>query len=242
MRIGLILALFCASLVAGAARADTTAVYKSEHFPVSMTVEIADNGNARVQMSHSATYGIVRDDIDYFVQAGSAGPIVDRATDLMAVQRELMAAFMAQKKLPDFSKDAPFFEVVPSGSILVNGRPGTAYALKTDKKDAPPHIFMVISKDPALRQLGEVMAKQFSKSLDMMDDLLGGPPPMSVSVVHALQSGAPLRFSGMDLATVSNASIDPKRFELPVPPETIDQLRKRMQPPAAPPTAIPPKP
>lgn len=265
--------LFC---TASSAAADTTAVYaaRTKSFPLRMTVEIADNGNVRYQMSAGRTYGLVLGGVDYFVELGAKGPIVDRAEDLLTAQKEAMAAFMPALDLePHDGPTDP--QLVRTGTVTINGRTGEAFAYKRDKtgattksvvllnphpEDAPigtvttKHMtqaeldkaiataVIVISHDPDLAQLGKAMAKQLGTSRMMLTRMLGQAPGMVTEVEKLLQSGAPLSFAGMALESVNHTPIDPKRFELPAEPETLDQIRERMKPLPPPPTATPSKP
>lgn len=227
-----------AVLAASPAAADITAVYKGSQMPMTMTVEIADDGRVRYQTSGNSTYGLVIDDVDYMIQAGTTGPIVERAADLMTVQKEMMAQFMPRMSAQQ--KHAAM-EFVESGRTTINGRDGIGFRSKGSaaKDNLPPDV--VISEDPKLKPLGKVMAHQFSKSMAMMGDILGDGASPFASMEAVLKRGAPLRFATMELQTVNEAPIDPRRFSLPAPPQTIDQIRARLKPLPLPPTAIPPK-
>lgn len=254
------------------ASADTTAVYKAKRHPVTMTVEIADNGNVRYQMSTGRTYGLVLNDVDYFITLEPAGPVVDRAADLVAAQIEAMAAFMPDLPHQDTSAGP---HLVPMGKVTVNGRTGQAFGYKPEEtgataiptieinddpdvaqlgkittkqmteseaKRAMAAAVVVISDDPDLAQLGKAMSKQFGTSLTLMTGMIGNNPDMFTEIDKLLQSGAPLSFAGMELKLVNHAPIDPKRFELPAPPQTLDHIRARLRPLPPPPTAKPEQP
>lgn len=252
--------------VGSRATADTTAVYKAKakSFPLTMTVEIADNGNVRYQMSAGRTYGLVLGGVDYFVEVGAKGPVVDRADDLLTAQKEAMAAFMPPLQHHDTSAGP---RLVMMGKVTINGRKGQAYgyskgttgtplitinpepgklttreATESDIKSATVTPVVVISDDPKLAELGKVMANQFGKSLSMLSGMIGGTPGMATEMQAILKTGAPLSFAGMELQSVNHAPIDPKRFELPAQPETLDQIRERMKPLPPPPTAPLPNP
>jgi len=259
-------------LVGSAAAADTTAIYKarSKTIPITMTVEIGNDGSARYQMSTGRTYGLVLGGVDYFVEMSAKGPVVDRADDHLTAQKEAMAAFMPAFRHHDTSDEPP---LVPIGKVTINGRTGQAFGYKLEKNGATPttgfvfdpgpelaqvgkittkestepearkaiaNTVVVISDDPELAELGKVMANQFGKSIAMLSGMIGETPGMAKEMQAILKTGAPLRFAGMDLASVNHAPIDPKRFELPAQPETLDQIRERMKPLPAPPTARPP--
>jgi hypothetical protein len=259
----------CAALLFGssAALGDTTANYssKSKDIPLSMTVEVADNGNVRYQMSTGRMYGLVVNGEDYFVTVDAKGPVVDRASDVVTAQAEAMKAL----KMPVFSDDntdsGP--PLVSLGTVTINSRVGQAFGYKPDKqgskaltvivvnpnpdkakvssrrmtnseKDkmlAAPAV--VISHDPDLAQLGKAMSRQFSTSLTMLTRMIGSTPGMVTQMDKLLQSGAPLLFGGMELKSVNHEPIDPSRFALPAQPETLDQIRTRMKPLPPPPTS-----
>jgi hypothetical protein len=263
-------ALVCVA-ASTAALADTTAVYKSrsKSFDLSMTVEVADNGNVRYQMSSGRAYGLVLEGADYFVTLEAKGPIVDRADDLVIAQKEAMAALMPAFQHQDTSAGP---QLVPMGRVTIKGRTGQAYGYKSEKEGATAtHVFVfndnpeigkittgestesekeramaatvvVIGDDPALAQLGKAMARQFSTSRTMLTRMIGDSPGAFTEMDKLLQSGTPLRIAGMELQSVNHAPIDPRRFKLPAQPETLDQIRERMKPLPPPPTALPAKP
>jgi hypothetical protein len=238
--VGLAKAPFALALVllSSGALADTTAVYKSGNpgFDLSMTIEIADNGNVRYQMSAGNAYGLVVNGVDYFVEVGPQGPVVQRMNDLVTVQKELMASFLKDLPAPPKSEGP---ELIQSGKVTVQGREGRAYIHPSNKGTKQPYAEVVVSDDPKLAPIGRVMANQFSKSTVMLGSMLGHGPGHFTEIETALRSGTAIRFAGMELTTVNDAKIDPGRFELPAQPETIDQIRARMRPLPPPPTANP---
>lgn len=259
--------LVCAGLffAGSSAVADTTAVYKpkSKTIPVTMTVEISDNGNSRYQMSTGRAYGLELGGVDYVVDLGASRPVVDRADDLFTAQKEAMAAFMPAFRQHDTTAGP---HLVPLGKVKINGRAGQAFGYEVGTKvttgvvinDNPGSIqvgkstrelaqsaiqsptgspVIVISDDPELAPLAKVMANEFGKSFAMLSGVIGDPPEMVKEMQTILGQGAPLAFAGMELQFVSHARIDPRRFELPAPPETLDQIRHKMKPLEPPPTA-----
>lgn len=274
VRIGLI--IFAAGLLfAGSSvSADTTAVYKakSKAIPITMTVEIADNGNMRYQMSTGRTYGLVLGGVDYFVDLGPRSPVVDRVDDLVAAQKETMAPFLQGFRQHDTTA---FPQLVPTGNVTINGRTGQGFGYKSEEKGrsgTPVFLFddhpklansgqattrelsdsqakkllagatVVISYDPDLAQLRSAMAQQFGTALRMLTGTIGEVPSTFAQMERLLQSGAPLSFGGMELQSVNHTQIVTKRFDLPAQPETLDQIRDRIKPLPAPPTASPAKP
>jgi hypothetical protein len=239
-------ALLCA-VASNVAHADTTAVYKSgpKGFELSMTVELSDDGDARYQTSMGNTYGVIRNGVDYFVEMRSNGPVVDRVSDMMTVQREVwlkLTGDLPQSSKSDSTLLTQLMKLVPLGKTTIRGREGRAYtdAARAARKNMQPLV--VISDDPDLQPLGRFMASQFSESLVQMSGLPG--TPSFASMAEVLKTGAPLRFAGMELVSVNHKPIDPKRFELPAEPETLEQIRARTKSLALPPppTAEPEKP
>jgi hypothetical protein len=260
-------------LAASSAIADTTAVYQTRLKPAlfTMTVEIADDGSIRYQMSRGRTYGLVLGTADYFVDLSGREPVVDRAEDLLTAQKESMAEFM-QFRQHNEGITGP--QLVAIGTVTINGRPGRAYGYKPEPKGATPApvvVFndkpddplgkittregtdsdrermmagtvIVISDDPDLSQLGKAMSGQFSKSIEMLATMVGNSPAMFKQMQDILKTGAPLSFAGMELLSVNHRPIDPNRFKLPAAVETLDQIRDRMKPLPPPPTATVPKP
>lgn len=225
------------AFAAAPAAADTTAVYasKSKVFPTTMTVEIGNDGSIRYQTSMGRTYGLVLNGVDYFVDLSGRTPVVNRASDLVAVQREAMAAHMRA-----FQRDEPMNEskLIPIGKVTINGREGRGFGYESDSKLAADRpAVVVVSDDPDLAQLGKAMGKQFATSVTMLSRMIGSTPGKFTQMQEILASGAPLSFAGMELQSVNHAPIDPDRFKLPAEPETLDQIRERMKPLPPPPTA-----
>lgn len=220
--------------IAPPAWADITATYRAPNFPMMMTVEIADNGDLRYQMSQGNAYGILKDDIDYMIESGPCGPVVSRAEDLVSVQKEAMGEFLSR------FKDAPTppdIQLVESGTREVGDRVGKAYYVTNDKGGPGAVPMLVMSDDPTLAPLGKAFAKQFGTSIGMMKGMIR-TEQMS-SVANVLSHGAPLLlFGGMELVGVSFDPIDPQRFTLPSAPVSRDDLRKRFASMPPPPTAV----
>ena len=235
-----------------------------------MTVEVADGGNVRYQMSAGQTYGLTLGDQSYFITLESAGPQVDRLDDLVTAQKEAMAAFLTDFRNHDTSGGP---QLVSKGKVTINGRVGEAFGYGPPATDSAhsivmvnPHLkslsgrvtskemskseldramsgnVVVISHDPDLAQLGKAMAKQFGTSRAMLAGMIGDTPTTITQMEKLLESGAPLSFAGMELQSINHAPIDPKRFDLPAQPETLDQIRARMKSLPPPPTAPTTKP
>jgi hypothetical protein len=225
------------------ALADTTAVYSigDGDFAMTMTVEIADNGDVRSQMSgpivekmpkRVAIYSITRGGEDFMINETPDGVSVFRMSDAMTVMAEGWAKAREQTGAPEDEADVPDLALVARGEQTVNGRSGTAYYLRSEKKKTEP--VLVISRDPALAQLGRTMARQFGRSMVGMQSMGVSAKPDD-SMLKALNEGAPLLFGGMArLQTVRHDPVSAARFVLPAEPKTLDEVRTLMtrKPPA----------
>lgn len=217
--------LFLVVTAAAPALADTTAVYKTAT-GAEMTVEIASNGNARATMNADGAYSLTVDGQDYFVLFTARGAVVDRVSDVGAVMADYMQKLMADKKVPPM-RDAPSldFDFVQGGQMTINGRAGIVWSMKVG--DAlSTNAALVMSADPDLADLGRFFARGFELSTAMLGRAMGGPNPMG-GMAKVLHTGAPLRFSGMDLTSVTHTAIAADRFALPAQPETLEQVRTR---------------
>lgn len=231
--------LIALSLAASAspALADTTAVYTAGHddFAMTMTVEIADNGDVRSQMSGPilekmpkgvAIYSITRGGEDFMINETPEGVSVFRMSDAMMVMAEHWAKADQRSGATGENTEALDMELVARGEQTVNGRSGTAYYLRSEGKTAEP--VLVISRDPALAQLGRVMARQFGRSTGGMQ-VMGFPVKSSDSMLKALNEGAPLMFGRMaKLQSVRHDPVPESRFVLPAQPRTLDEVRALM--------------
>lgn len=216
------------------ARADTTAVYTVGHddLAMTMTIEIADTGEVRVQMGGPmlekmpkgvAIYGISRDGDDFTINETPEGTSVIRMSDAMTVMAEHWAKAKQEFGIGD--AHIPDVELVSRGEQTVNGRAGTAFYKRNDGKTEEP--MLVVSQDPALAQLGREMARRFAKSAGGMQAM--GIPVLGDSMLKALNGGAPLAFAGLaKLQSVRHDPVPVARFVLPAQPKTLDETRALM--------------
>lgn len=209
------------------ALADTTALYTTVKSGFTLRIEIDDNGDLRGGIEGQPNYFIKRSGELFLIENTPSGHRVTRFDDLTRVFAEQM------KELgPDLFRGRrptdPAAGLVQKGEATVNGRRGKAYYDRTRDGELYPQPVMVISDDPALAQLGQAMAAQLAMTTAAMATILDTPFAVTESQ-RILQGGAPLLYAGAKLFTVSSAPIDPSRFTLPGPPETLDQVRVRLQ-------------
>jgi hypothetical protein len=220
------------------ALADITATYRAEGgLDMSMKVQLADNGDMRVDMemkidrdagagmSPSAGWTamsmIARGGRTYYVLQRPEGTIVNDVEDVSAVIQEEMA-----KAEIDMCKEAAAGgappKLRPMGTVTVAGRAGEAYGTGIRMAgDAD----LVISRDPALAPLGAAMAAQFRASSTAMGPC---PLPGTAEMQAIFESETPLKLGPMRLETVEFGPIDPARFVLPAAPSTREEVRAEM--------------
>lgn len=217
-----------AALVPAPALADLTATYVAPHAIFTMTIEIASNGDLRGDVGIPGNYFITRAGHGYFISDGPSGPIVMRVEDIATVVSEELAK--RDDHFPDEATTAhdPKPEFVEKGTVVINGRTGSAWYLKLENGQFSTKPWAVVSHDPILAPLGRAMAMQFDMSAAMMGKMMGGATGSGDAMEEILKTGAPLSFAGAELKTVSTTSISPARFELPAEPATLDIIRKTM--------------
>lgn len=234
-----ILMAFCAFSLPSTAFADTTAVYSFAGGEMTMTVEIAANGDLRAEMGGKMLEEmlaklpadvradwpkgvpgfIMRNGEGYFLQPASAkGGVavvpIKEATVVMADAFRRSASGESEVKAAEEPK------LSKGGSVSVNGRSGTAYYSESRKGEKP---VVVISTDPELTELAHGLNAQFEMSLAMGGQV--GFPKSGGEIGTVLKSGAPLRLAGMELTELRRDPISPDRFVLPATPLTRAEVR-----------------
>ena len=209
------------------ALADMTANYIGPNGAMTMKIEVASNGDMRGQTGAPNAYFITRDGHGYMIQATFDGPAVMRVEDMATVVAEQMKKMMPNMPPPN-GKDAPSFALAKGGEVTIRGRKGIAYYMGVAKDGKPiGDPIVVISTDPDLAPIGVAMASQFNMSVAMMGQVLGDASPWK-GMQDVLKTGAPIVFTGLQLATVNHDLIPAARFVLPAEPLKIDDVRKTM--------------
>ncbi|WP_294269725.1 hypothetical protein [uncultured Sphingomonas sp.] len=209
------------------ALADMTANYIGPNGAMTMKIEVASNGDMRGQTGAPNAYFITRDGHGYMIQATFDGPAVMRVEDMATVMAEQMKKMMPNMPPPN-GKDAPSFALAKGGEVTIRGRKGIAYYMGVAKDGKPiGDPIVVISTDPDLAPIGVAMASQFNMSVAMMGQVLGDASPWK-GMQDVLKTGAPIVFTGLQLATVNHDLIPAARFVLPAEPLKIDDVRKTM--------------
>jgi len=212
----------------GGAHADMTAVYGMAGGTVPfLTLEIAANGDIYGTMISGSNTFIVRHDGHAFtiLKTPDGMTVVSRVEDIATVMTEQAAKFGPDLR-EQMAKHAADVTLVPNGTQTINGRTGEAYFMKLADGKTSDQPWAVISHDPKLAPLATAMADQFAISMKLMGSLL--PSAAFQSMLGVLRKGAPIQMTGMTLLSVTDKPISPSEFVLPAAPQTLDQVRRRM--------------
>ena len=221
---GLLICLFVA--LAAPAFADTTADYAAPSGAITMTIEIAANGDLRGNIrGRSGDYLLMRNGQGYFVVSTPNGLFVDRVEDQVAALKivaERHPVFLARMK----AVGVPAGHFLGKGDdIVVQGRKGTPYYFGGRPRFGLPPI-LVISSDAELAPLGVAM-ERLNVMFDSLQSFAGGDP-VNLEMETIMKSGAPVAVTGAELTRISHDPIPSSRFELPAAPESRDDIIKRI--------------
>lgn len=216
------------------AEAGLRATYTQADQGRSMIIDVADNGDARVQEAGADTYGLLRDGSFYVVGREGTETTVARIEDVAAAIDEVMPPIF--KGL--FDKSAATWtgsskvRAVKAGEREIAGRKGTVwqvYGIGEDKPETP--LEFVMTDDPALKPVGRAM-EQFMNSALLPGAVFMGPAAAEIvaetRAIFAL--GTPLDAGGrFRLDKVETVTIADQRLELPAKPKTVEELVTAMR-------------
>ncbi len=210
-----ILMIILVSLVGsvGPAHADIRATYRNAE-GATITVDVADNGNSRIDFSGQPFFLIIREGVSYIAYRPPATPFVARTNDLQTLISE---------RAGPLNYPMTHQALVERGTFAVAGRTGRAFWLNIPEPQTRP-VF-VLSTDPALAPLRLPMAEQMDFSFDSIRMTNGEIPSVMLQMRRELDAGAPLIFVGYFLERVTHDRVDEARLALPSEPVSMDQLR-----------------
>lgn len=215
----LILAVLLLAGLPAAARADMKATYLQPRRFETVTVEVAGNGDSRLQFSGQSWRLQIVGGEAYAIYARPQGDRVVRLTDL----RQLVA-----ERRPALPNPAILsgLRLVQRGTASFAGHRGAAFFFQEPGSAEPLIIpMLVVSTDPALAPIGRPIALQMDFAILSYRLADAQIPPIFVAVREALGSGTPLSFFTLDLQSIERTPIDPARLRLPAPPVTMEELR-----------------
>jgi hypothetical protein len=194
------------------AQAGTIAVYERRAEPGRLVFEIAGNGDFRAGAPGARQYRLLLGGENYQVAELDGKPVA------------ALAASTPQR-------------LVRKGPVEVNGWQGELYIIRgaewevdrdgawQDPDGAP---YYVVSRDPALRQLGPALTAFTAGELAFGRHLLAGNASrLLLDTLNRLAAQGTLVESseeGLQLARIEQAEPDPARLALPAPPLSLDAL------------------
>ncbi|MXP47654.1 hypothetical protein GRI43_09705 [Altererythrobacter luteolus] len=235
-------AIICAATLGATsvpASADISALYEVESYEdeidravdFAMTIEVSDEGHARLHLSGRSSYFLIREGAVYAVARGIDGPYAERLDDLEAV---IENAGQAGGISLEILAQLPEIELVKSGTVKVGTWKGQGYAQR-DYDDEIGRPELVVTEDGSLRPIGKAFAQLMEgrfgalRSLSLTG-LFGGLGLYDQGVRDLLKGGTPIRIRHLELSEVSSQDIDPARFELPPRVLTRDEIRSQNEP------------
>lgn len=226
-----LLILLCACL-SGLAQADTRATYEQDAAPGKLVFEIADNGDFRAGAPDGGQYRLVLGGASYHVARLDGKPVVARLADIEAVLRANSNGVGRgiMRSLSALAASTPQ-RLVHNGPIEINGWKGEIYNIRgaewefdrdgawRDPEGAP---YYVLSRDPALRQIGPALTAFTKGELAFGRHLLADSASrLLLDTLDQLAARGTLIDSsenGLQLVQAEQVPVDPVRLALPGPP------------------------
>ncbi|HVQ07611.1 MAG TPA: hypothetical protein VMS43_04180 [Allosphingosinicella sp.] len=215
--------LLLLALIAAAtpARADMTATYHNQQLGGSVTIQVADNGDARLQFSHQEWWMQIVGGEAYAVHPRPGGSL--RVTSFANIERLLIELRQGVSAAPAPKRSG----LVRRGEVTIAGYRGIAYYRNLPPPPAgfTPPPALVVSRDPALAALGPVLLQriEFAVAISRLMDM--PIPPAFAGIRDLIGDGAALSFIDFDLVSIDRSPIDPALLRLPAPPVTLEELR-----------------
>jgi hypothetical protein len=225
--------LFAAALgLCPPAIAGTHVTYAGETPDRAMTIEVADNGDARISDGQSDDYGLMLGGHFYIVGHQDGAVRVVRIEDVAAAIDQVLPPVF--KGVLSGARPAPpkAFRAVQKGTRTVAGQAGTVYAIYglDDTKPEAAQDF-VVSDDPALKPVGAVLEQFMNAAIVPAAPLLGSATAAIIASTRAVFAlGTPLDAGGrFRLTSLVTADVPPDRLALPAQPETVETLVSEMR-------------
>lgn len=214
------------SLAATPALAGQRAVY-AEPDGKRLTVEVADNGFARVRTEDADQYGIWRDGQFYIVGREDGRVMVARIEDMAAAIDQVVppifkAMFQAAGSGPPTS-----LRIEPKGGRRVAGHEGQVYAVYGIDRDKPKESAdFVMSSEPALQPVGRAMEQFMIATIVPIGALIGDAAAEMVADTRAVfAKGAPLDLGGrFVLVSFEPAEVTQEAVTLPAKPQSVAEI------------------
>lgn len=226
-----LLILLCAFLPV-LAQAGTRAVYEQRAHPDRLVFEIADNGDFRAGAPDGRQYRVVLAGEAYQVAEVDGRFLAARLADIEEALRSTANGFGhgLVRSLGALAASTPQ-RIVRTGQAEVNGWRGDVFQVQGAEwefdrdgawsdPDGPP--WYIVSRDPALRQLGPAMTAFTAGELAFGRHLVGDSAArVLLDTLERLAAHGTLIESSenaLQLVQADTVRVDPSRLALPVPP------------------------
>jgi hypothetical protein len=225
--------LFLAALLTLAplpALADVTARYNAGG--KELVIEVDDGGNSRLDVAGKFSI-IHRDGVDYIAVTDKEGT---KVFELQAMV-DLVKGFIPKVEDPKAKEFQ--FGIAPGAGVLVGGQQGEAWKLlmlKGDEASKKKHIELVVSGDAKLVPVGEVFRRAIGTANGFLGAFFPEETGFSARLTELFAKGTPLRITPIEdgaakqdkplieFTSLDTADIDAKRFELPAPVTSADEI------------------
>jgi hypothetical protein len=227
---GTLLLATAVALCAAPAQADVTGHYAYDNeyrelgppAMLSMTVEVSDSGNFRLQLPGVPYYILSSAGRHYLVKSDERSVQVMRAEDVDAVLVEQLSdpangELMGQ--LDDLERRFSWKEIGPT---TLDGWDGVSFGISIDGGPVSERSMLAVSSDPRIQPLARPFLEVQSKGYRTFNRILTLLPPGSKPV---FEQGGPLQIIALTLTDTDFAPIDPSRFSLPREPMSLDEIR-----------------
>jgi hypothetical protein len=199
-----------------------------------ITVEVADNGDARIGEAGAADYGVLHGGTFYIVGAEAAGPRVVAIADIAAAIDSVVAPIFGDALTRTIGAPGALtaFRVVPSGARrTVGGEEGNViqvYGEDAAHPDRPAD--WVTSAAPSLAPIGRALEGYLIGAL-MPDAVFRGPAAgeNALRIRTIFATGTPIAGARLTLQQVERVEIPLTRVSLPAPPMSREALLAAMR-------------
>ena len=218
------LALFLLSAAPVPALADTTARYAIGEGKQLLVVEIDDGGDRRVGLD--GVFSLIRHGgVDYIVIEKPGAKIVARLDDAIKAMKSQMPG-----RPVSGDKD-----VIALGGgteeVQVAGFAATSWTIGP-KDSAEKKLGVAMSGDPELAPVGVVVRWLADTALSVFEDtVIPQASQFGPRLRELLAKGTPVRVAPLlELQSIDHKGIDPRRFDLPGPIASADELLEALGP------------
>ncbi|HWW65449.1 MAG TPA: hypothetical protein VNZ43_11855 [Sphingomonadaceae bacterium] len=212
------------------ASAGTRAIYASDEGGKQLTIEVADNGDARISDGSPGEYGLMLGGHFYIVGTQDGALKVARIEDVAsAIDQVIPPVFKGMLSAPAATPKG--FRAEKKGARDVAGQPGTVYAVYGLNSDKPAEAQeFVMSSDPKLKPVGAAMEQFMNAAVVPAAPLIGNGAAEIVAQTHAIFAlGTPLDVGRFKLTSLESADVPPAKLALPGKPISTEELVRDMK-------------